>query len=89
MLAFTRAGGWATFRAMLESNPPPALPEVFDEAGNSPRWLLALGIALLVVLAAVVAARFLGKRDDQVQPTAAPSTGDAAQVSAASGPQHV
>jgi hypothetical protein len=39
---------------MPESNPPPSLPEVYDEAGDSPRWLPALGFGLLVLFALVL-----------------------------------
>jgi hypothetical protein len=71
---------------MPESNPPPSLPEVYDEAGNSPRWLPALGIGLLVILVAVVTSSAMTHRPP---PPAAHHAEDAVQVSAAPMPAHV
>ena len=55
---------------MPQSNPPPSLPEIHDEAGKSPRWVPALGIGLFVLLAVVLVARLMTQHK---QPTAAPS----------------
>ena len=35
--------------AMGHANTPPQLPEVTDEAGNTPRWVPLLGAILFVV----------------------------------------
>ncbi len=37
---------------MGHSNTPPQLPEVTDEAGDSPKWLPMLGAAVLAALVA-------------------------------------
>lgn len=55
---------------MPESNPPPALPEVYDEAGDSPRWVPVLGAGLFIVLAVALFARVMTQPSPQ--PTAAP-----------------
>jgi hypothetical protein len=39
------------------SHEPPGLPEIRDEAANTPLWVPALGLALLVVLAMVAVLR--------------------------------
>ena len=39
---------------MSHAHTPPQLPEVTDEAGDSPRWLPWLGIALFVLMVAYV-----------------------------------
>jgi hypothetical protein len=65
----------------MESNPPPSLPEVYDEAGKSPRWLPVLGLGLLVLLAAAIV--FMTRHASP--PTAAPD-GQAVQVNATSAP---
>jgi hypothetical protein len=57
---------------MAQSNPPPSLPEVVDEAGNSPRWVPALGLGLFLLLAGLAALSFM--RHPASQPTAAPTT---------------
>jgi hypothetical protein len=55
---------------MPPSNPPPALPEVYDEAGDSPRWVPALGAGLFIMFVAVFATRVLTQ--PHTPPTAAP-----------------
>jgi hypothetical protein len=70
----------------MQSNPPPSLPEIYDEAGKSPRWLPLLGIGLLVLLVAALASRFLLH---PAPPSAAPKVDEAVQVSAASAPLQV
>ncbi len=37
--------------AMGHAHTPPELPEITDEAGDSPKWLPGLGLALFVVAA--------------------------------------
>jgi hypothetical protein len=44
---------------MPASNPPPALPEVYDEAGDSPRWVPALGAGLFILFAVAFATRVM------------------------------
>lgn len=39
---------------MSHAHTPPQLPEVTDEAGDSPRWLPWLGVALFVLMVAYV-----------------------------------
>lgn len=39
---------------MSHANTPPELPEVTDEAGDTPSWVPVLGVALFVVLAALL-----------------------------------
>ena len=39
---------------MSHAHTPPQLPEVTDEAGDSPRWLPLLGVALFVLMVAYV-----------------------------------
>lgn len=66
------------------SKTPPGLPDVYDEAGDSPSWLPALGLGLLALLALVFAARFVADR--HVPPTATPATqfdGDSAEPAGA------
>lgn len=70
---------------MPESNPPPALPEVYDEAGDSPRWVPALGAGLFVVFAVTLAARVLTQASPQ--PTAAPDAQPAEQAAEAAQPR--
>jgi hypothetical protein len=42
---------------MSESKQPPRLPDVVDEAGDSPRWIPWLGLAVLCLVAFVLAAQ--------------------------------
>lgn len=42
---------------MSASHEPPGIPEVHDEAGDSPRWLPWLGVAVFCLLAALVVTR--------------------------------
>jgi hypothetical protein len=37
------------------AHPPPGIPEVHDEAGDTPSWVPRLGVALGVVFVALVA----------------------------------
>jgi hypothetical protein len=37
------------------AHPPPGIPEVRDEAGETPSWVPKLGVALGVLLAVLVA----------------------------------
>ena len=55
---------------MPASNPPPALPEVYDEAGDSPRWVPALGAGLFILFAVAFATRVM--THPSTPPTAAP-----------------
>lgn len=40
---------------MGHAHTPPELPEITDEAGDSPKWLPGLGLALFVVAAVSIA----------------------------------
>jgi hypothetical protein len=39
---------------MGHANTPPQLPEVTDEAGNTPRWVPLLGLILLLASVAAI-----------------------------------
>lgn len=39
---------------MGHANTPPELPEVTDEAGNTPRWVPLLGLVLLLASVAAI-----------------------------------
>jgi hypothetical protein len=81
---FTQAGFWSTFSGeMPQSNPPPSLPEVYDEANDSPRWLPALGFGLFALFAAVFAASWVNQ--PVTPPTAAPPSDQADQAEPARG----
>jgi len=76
---------------MSGSKEPPHLPEIVDEAGDSPSWLPLVGLALLCVLALGLAARqAIGPSDEQPKPAveadagaaAAPAAGDDAKPAA-------
>jgi len=69
---------------MSESKEPPRLPDIVDEAGPSPGWLPWLGIGLLCVFAAMIAAQAtLGKSGDD-----AAAVEDARNGSAAAEAKH-
>ncbi len=42
---------------MSDSKQPPRLPDVVDEAGDTPRWVPLLGLGLLCALALFLALR--------------------------------
>lgn len=42
---------------MSHSKLPPMLPQVTDEAGNTPAWVPALGLGMLALIGLVIAAR--------------------------------
>lgn len=56
---------------MPYSNSPPTLPEVYDEAADSPSWLPALGLGLVVLLALILGARSMAHKP--LPRTAAPA----------------
>ena len=61
---------------MGHANTPPQLPEVTDEAGNTPRWVPLLGLILLLAsVAAIIVCH--GSGDGQESP--ADTQGEAAQ----------
>ena len=63
---------------MGHADTPPQLPEVTDEAGNTPRWVPLLGVVLFVLsVAAIVVCH--GE-------AAAPSADDSADEAAPSAP---
>jgi hypothetical protein len=51
-------------RRMGHANTPPQLPEVRDEAGNTPRWVPVLGALLFVIAAAAIVVRHTAFKDD-------------------------
>ena len=72
---FTRASFWATFRANMSlSKASPTLPEVYDEAGNTPSWVPVLGVGLFMLFALFFGARYLAHKD--LPPSAAPEASD-------------
>lgn len=71
---------------MSDSKEPPRLPNVVDEAGNTPSWVPLLGLGLLCLVALAVAARQAighgesktviaadGGAEPQAKPAAAPA----------------
>lgn len=57
---------------MSHSKDAPQLPQIVDEAADSPRWLPALGFGLFVVVAVVIGARIVaGDNDAAAAPPAA------------------
>jgi hypothetical protein len=63
---------------MSDSNKAPGLPEITDEAGDSPLWLPAVGVALLVLMALM----WIQPGEDGAAPAAA-STEETAEPAAA------
>jgi hypothetical protein len=51
-------------RRMGHENTPPQLPEVRDEAGDTPRWVPVLGALLFVIAAAAIVVRHTAFGDD-------------------------
>jgi hypothetical protein len=49
---------------MGHANTPPQLPEVRDEAGDTPRWVPVLGALLFVIAAAAIVVRHTAFDDD-------------------------
>lgn len=49
---------------MSASKEPPRLPEVQDEAGNTPSWVPLLGLGLLCLVALLIAARQAVHKDN-------------------------
>lgn len=57
---------------MSDHDQPPGLPEVTDEAGDSPKWLPLLGLALLgTVLLVMAVGRATGGDDETAAKTIA------------------
>jgi hypothetical protein len=48
---------------MGHANTPPQLPEVRDEAGDTPRWVPVLGALLFVIAAAAIVVRHTAFKD--------------------------
>lgn len=66
---------------------PPSLPQVTDEAGNSPTWLPFTGLALLALIALVTIFRMQSK--DEIPAAAeAPAADVAAEAADDDEPQH-
>lgn len=55
---------------MGHANTPPQIPEVTDEAGDSPKWLPMLGVAVLAALVAWVVLSHSGAEGDAEAPAA-------------------
>ena len=49
---------------MGHGNTPPQLPQVRDEAGDTPRWVPVLGALLFVIAAAAIVVRHTAFKDD-------------------------
>ncbi len=61
---------------MGHANTPPQLPEVTDEAGNTPRWVPLLGLILLLAsVAAIVVCH--GGGDSEREESQADAQGEA------------
>ncbi len=60
----------------------PGLPEVTDEAGNTPGWVPALGAGVFAVLAMLIAVSVM-MRDAAPPPAAAPAAPEGEAVAAA------
>jgi hypothetical protein len=54
---------------------PPDLPDVVDEAGDSPSWVPLLGLAILCALALLIAARQALHSSDAPAPEGAAAAG--------------
>jgi len=64
-----------------QAHPPPGIPEVKDEAGDTPPWVPKLGVALAVILVGLIALSVaLG---DKAAPDDAPAAGEDTEVEAA------
>jgi LPXTG-motif cell wall-anchored protein len=55
---------------MSESNTPPQLPEIVDEAGDSSIWLPVVGLALLAFIALLFVVMQAQGPDDHQEPQA-------------------
>jgi hypothetical protein len=55
---------------MSESTLPPQLPEIVDEAGDSPMWLPVVGLALLAFIALLFVVIQAQGPDDNAEPQA-------------------
>ncbi|MET0386345.1 MAG: hypothetical protein ABW321_10325 [Polyangiales bacterium] len=66
---------------MAHSKDPPSLPKVVDEAGDTPSWVPALGLALFALLALLFAARYATSDDPKAK--SAPSEEKAAPANGA------
>lgn len=49
---------------MGHENTPPQLPEIRDEAGDTPRWVPVLGALLFVIAAAAIVVHHTAFKDD-------------------------
>ena len=50
---------------MGHANTPPQLPQVRDEAGDTPRWVPVLGVLLFVAAAAAIVLRHTAFQPDE------------------------
>jgi hypothetical protein len=71
-------------RAMSHSNQPPGLPEIVDEAGDTPNWVPLVGLALVVMVALLIAVRQATGGGEADQPAGAAGA-DAGTAQAAPG----
>jgi hypothetical protein len=55
---------------MGHANTPPQIPEVTDEAGDSPKWLPMLGVAVLAALVAWAVLSHSGAAGEEDVPAA-------------------
>lgn len=58
---------------MSGSKQPPHLPEIVDEAGETPRWVPWLGLALLGVFVLLLVARQVTSARDELPGTGEPA----------------
>lgn len=72
---------------MSTSPHPPELPDVVDEAGDTPAWLPILGACLLGVIAIWIAVGRAMPPADEAQPKAAQAGQEAAQEAEQAAPE--
>ena len=66
-----------------ETPKPPGLPEIRDEAGDSPKWLPLVGLGVLLALAGIFGMEvWRGRRAEAEQARAAAAAAAAAQPAA-------
>jgi len=58
---------------MSHSKSPPSLPQVVDEAGDSPRWLPWLGVVVFALLALMVVSSWTVSKHGAGDPAATAS----------------
>lgn len=61
---------------MGHANTPPQLPEIHDEAGDTPGWVPVLGVLLFVAAAAAIVVRHSVKDADEGPDNAAEQTAE-------------